>query len=62
MANNRDFVLTQIKKVVMTPEKTVTTITEKLETVDMFGCEQCFETSHTETECHNTDFNIGRAA
>ena len=46
----------------MTPEKTVTTITEKLETVDKFGCEQCFETSHTETECHNMNFDIGRAA
>jgi hypothetical protein len=33
----RDFILTQTKEVVMTMDKTVTVMTEKLETVDIFG-------------------------
>lgn len=57
-----DFIFTQVKEVVMTPEKTVTTITEKLEMVDLLGHKQCLKSSHTETEHHNIDFDIGRAA
>ena len=33
----KDFVFTQTKEITMTSDKTVTVITEKLETIDAFG-------------------------
>ncbi len=57
-----DFVFAQIKEVVITSEKTVTKITEKLETVDFAGRKKCIESSHCEVEHHNSDKDMGRAA
>ncbi len=58
----KDFVFTQVKETIMTMDKTVTKITEKLETVDMFGHKKCAFSSHSEVEYHQDDFDIGRAA
>ncbi len=58
----KDFIFTQVKETVMTMDKTVTKITEKLETVDVFGRKKCVKSSHSEVEYHQNDFDIGRAA
>lgn len=57
-----DYILTQTKKVVMTPEKTVTKITEKLETVDIYGQKKCVESYRFEVEENNDVLDFGRAA
>ncbi len=58
----KDFVFTQVKEVVMTMDKTVTKITERLETVNAFGHKECVKSSHSEVEYHQKGFDIGRVA
>lgn len=43
-----DFILTQTKEVITTFEKTVTVITEKLETVDALGRRRVQKITHSE--------------
>lgn len=60
---NRDFILTQVKEVVMTSEKTVTVVNEKLETIDILGRKQLVKSDCTEDVVyHRTLPDIGRAA
>lgn len=58
----KNFVFTQVKETIMTMDKTVTKITERLETVDMFGHKKCIKSSPSEVEYHKDGFDIGRAA
>ena len=58
-----NLILTQKKEVVMTMDKTVTTVEETLETVDLFGKKQTIMTHNSETEkAHNDGELFGRAA
>ena len=58
-----NLILTQKKKVVMTMDKTVTTVEETLETVDLFGKKQTIMTHNSKTEkAHNDRELFGRAA
>ena len=59
----KDFILTQTKEVVMTFDKTITHITEKLETVDDFGRKQVQMLNKSESvNYHDNGFSVGRAA
>lgn len=59
----RDIVFTQTKEVVMTMDKTVTVMTEKLETVDIFGKKHIKAFNRTESvDYHNIDSGEWRAA
>ena len=58
----KDFIFTQVKETIMTMDKTVTKITERLEAVDAFGHKKCVKSSHSEVEYHQKGFGIGRAA
>lgn len=49
MKMNEDFVLTQVKKVEMTFEKTTVTQTDKLELVDVFGRRRLVKTDTKES-------------
>lgn len=60
MENN--FVFTQTKESIMTFEKTVTIITEKLETVDAFGRKKLVRISQSENVDFHNKINGGRAA
>ncbi|MBS7297631.1 MAG: hypothetical protein KIG65_00960 [Eubacteriales bacterium] len=55
-----DFVLTQRKEVVMTSEKTTVTLTEKLESVDVFGRRTLIKSSRSESTAFHND--VGRVA
>ncbi len=58
-----NLILTQKKEVVMTVDKTVTTVEETLETVDLFGKKQTVMTHNSKTEkTHNGSELLGRAA
>ena len=58
-----NIIFTQTKETVMTLEKTVTTVTGKLETVDDLGRKKLIKTStHKSTDYHNLGFDIGRVA
>ncbi len=58
-----DIVLTQTKKVVMTMDKTVTVVTEKLETVDKYGRRKLQNYERTESvENHDLGLDLWRAA
>lgn len=58
-----NLILTQKKEVVMTMDKTVTTVEETLETVDLFGKKQTIMTHNSKTEkAHNDSELFGRAA
>ncbi len=59
----RDIVFTQTKEVVMTMDKTVTVMTEKLETVDIFGKKHIKAFNRTESvDYHNIGSGEWRAA
>lgn len=59
----RDIVFTQTKEVVMTMDKTVTVMTEKLETVDIFGKKHIKAFNRTESvDYHNIGSSEWRAA
>lgn len=58
----KDFVFIQVKETIMTMGKTVTKVTEKLETVDAVGHKKCAFSSYSEVEYHQDDFDIGRVA
>ena len=59
----RDIVFTQTKEVVMTMDKTVTVMTEKLETVDIFGKKHIKAFNRTESvDYHNIGNSEWRAA
>lgn len=59
----RDIVFTQTKEVVMTMDKTVTVMTEKLETVDIFGKKHIKAFNRTENvDYHNIGSGEWRAA
>lgn len=60
MENN--FVFTQTKESIMTFEKTVTIITEKLETVDAFGRKKLVKISRSENVDFHNKIAGGRAA
>lgn len=60
MENN--FVFTQTKESIMTFEKTVTIITEKLETVDAFGRKKLLKISRSENVDFHNKIADGRAA
>lgn len=60
MENN--FVFTQTKESIMTFEKTVTIITEKLETVDAFGRKKLVKISRSENVDFHNKIADGRAA
>lgn len=60
MENN--FVFTQTKESIMTFEKTVTIITEKLETVDAFGRKKLVKISRSENVDFHNKIGNGRAA
>lgn len=58
-----NIIFTQTKETVMTLEKTVTTETGKLETVDPCGNRTLVKTiTHKSTDYHNLGFDIGRVA
>ena len=60
---DKELVFTQTKETTMTPDKTVTVITERLETVDIFGKRTLCGYSHSKSvDFHNNDFASGRAA
>lgn len=60
MENN--FVFTQTKESIMTFEKTVTIITEKLETVDAFGRKKLVKISRYENVDFHNKIADGRTA
>lgn len=60
MENN--FVFTQTRESIMTFDKTVTIITEKLETVDAFGRKKLVKISRTENVDFHNKIADGRAA
>lgn len=53
-----DFILTQRKEVIMTSDKTITVIDEKLETKDLFGKKQLLNSSHFENIDYHDDFEL----
>lgn len=58
-----NIIFTQTKEVVMTLEKTVTTETAKLETVDEIGRRKLVKTTtHKNTNYHDFGIDIGRVA
>ena len=62
MYMKNDLVFTQIQKTVMTGDKTVKTVIEKLETVNALGRKRCLKSSYSEVEYHNNEFDIRRSA
>ena len=60
---NKDFILTQVKEIFMTSEKTVTVVRETLEEVDRLGRKRLIKTDSSRgVVYHNTLSDIGRAA
>lgn len=57
---DKELVFTQTKETTMTPDKTVTVITERLETVDIFGKRTLCGYSHSKSvDFHNNDSSQG---
>ena len=59
---NNDFIFTQRKELIMTSEKTITVIDEKLETKDFTGRKHLLNSSHFENVDYHDDFELRGAA
>ncbi len=60
---DKDFVFTQTKETIMTAEKTVTVVTERLERVNMFGRRKLYGYTQSKiVDFHNNAYESRRAA
>lgn len=59
---NNDFIFTQRKEVIMTSEKTITVIDEKLEMKTFLGEKQLLNSSHFENIDYHDEGELRRAA